>query len=108
MTVSTAAPLSAMKLATPGPQVPAIAVPPSARLRTPSPRQPTVDRQAVDRLLELDEAQLALLPLAALQGHRDDLRKLNASVASALTYALERREALTHEAEVLDGRIQVR
>ena len=97
-----------MKLATPGPQVPSIALPPSARLRTPSPREPALDRHAIDRLLELDEVQLALLPLAALQGHRDDLRKLNASAASALTFALERREALTHEAEVLDGRIQVR
>ena len=88
--------------------MPSIAAPPQARLRSPSPRQPTLDRRAVDELLELGEAQLALLPLATLQGHRDDLRKHNATAAGALTFALERREALTHEAEVLDGRIQVR
>ena len=59
-------------------------------------------------LLDLSEESLTLMPLLQLEGIKDELERLTVGASGVLTTALENREGLAHEREVLDGRIQVR
>ena len=80
--------------------------PKPASPRLPSPI-PTIDRARAAELLELTEDQLTLMPLTRLEQVRETLQALAASASAVLTSSLERREALVHDGDVLDGRIQV-
>lgn len=67
--------------------------------------KPVLDEARISKLVEVDPANLSLLPLPALEKHLGEIREQTASASALLTYLLQSRDALQQDSETYNGLI---